>query len=51
MRIFATHIVPQAALALSIKFTFFNQQQHQADTATNAQTAQMLDVIAQATGP
>jgi len=34
----------QACLVLSIKFTFFNQQHHRADTASNTQTAAMLGV-------
>jgi hypothetical protein len=45
----ATHLVPQAGLVVTIKFTFFNQQHHQADTATNSQPAAMLKVVRHAT--
>jgi hypothetical protein len=31
LRILATLLVPQAALVVTIKFTFFNKHQHQAD--------------------
>ncbi|MBS0645706.1 MAG: hypothetical protein JSR97_03845 [Verrucomicrobia bacterium] len=40
----ATLLVLLAGFAVSIKFTFFNKHLHRADTASNTQLTQMLDV-------
>jgi len=45
---FATLLVRSLSLVVSKKFTFFNKQQHRADTATNSKPAAMLDVSSHA---
>jgi hypothetical protein len=40
----ATHVVRKLALVIKRKIRSFNKHQHQADTASNSQTAAMLGV-------